>query len=355
MFATVKNERVMVDGIQPRTARLQRGVVIEAVEHDQQPVRMLCGVEPIRSHEGIERLIPERCPDQMDQADLLSHSDKSMDAAEVLCWACTARVGSDPVFPGYSRCTACQLLFAPERDAEELRRLYHSSYFAAYRADGGYDADQRQRDYEAALRLDLIRGVCRSGRVVELGSAGGYFLAALNRAGYAASGIEPAAEIAQSARDRFGVEVFTGVVDEAPLEDASLDVVCGWHVLEHIRDPLTVIERLSRALRPGGHALFEVPNIASVRARRDGDRWKPLEPTHHVSNFTPQALTALMERGGFSDVRTETVSFLTYLPRAALLRPRSAVGVVKEALVAGNPLRAHPEHHELLRVVATRP
>lgn len=290
----------------------------------------------------------------MDQADLLRHGGESRAASAEPCWACGAIAGGDAAYPGYSRCAACGLLFAPSRDSEELRRLYNESYFSGYRADGGYDADQRQRAHEAAVRLKIVGRLGAAGRVLEIGSAGGYFLAALQGAGYTAMGVEPAAEIAQSARERFGVDVFTGVLDEAPIDDESLDIACGWHVLEHIRDPLTVVQRLARALRLGGHVLFEVPNIASVKARREGAGWAPLEPTHHVSNFTPEALEALLARGGFTEIRSETVSFLTYLPRATLLWPRSAAGLVKEALVTRRPLRPHPEHHELLRVVATR-
>jgi len=43
-----------------------------------------------------------------------------------------------------------------------------------------------------------------------------------------------------------------------PLPDASLDLVCSFAVLEHVRQPRRCAEQLFRVLRPGGRAVFTI-------------------------------------------------------------------------------------------------
>jgi SAM-dependent methyltransferase len=53
----------------------------------------------------------------------------------------------------------------------------------------------------------------------------------------------------------------------ADLLSQSFDVQIFSHVLEHLRNPATVVARFSRLLRKGGQVLIAVPNILSLRMR----------------------------------------------------------------------------------------
>ena len=88
-----------------------------------------------------------------------------------------------------------------------------------------------------------------SGRLLEIGAASGYFLDAAQKAGFSVSGIEPVTEVAEQARAQFGIGIAIGFLEDIALEPRSLDVVCAWHVLEHLRDPADAVERVSGVLR----------------------------------------------------------------------------------------------------------
>jgi len=273
----------------------------------------------------------------------------------VACWACGAAAAPDPAWLPIElhRCPSCGLLFAPDRTAEDLQRLYDAGYFAEYPGGEGYEEDPAQRRYEADRRIEWIRGYRTGGRLLEIGAAAGHFVEAAAEAGFEPTGVEPAEDLARRATERLGLPVLAGFIEEVDLPEGSFDVACAWHVVEHLSDPRPALERVARFLRPGGHFFVEVPNIASVYAQRRGKGWANLDIRHHVGHYTPMALQALLERSGFTVVATETFPMRGYLRPGRALKPREVAAAAKEAaLVRAHPLRAHPWRHEMLRAVA---
>ena len=251
------------------------------------------------------------------------------------------------------RCSECGFLFSGLRSAEELRQLYDAEYFYEFLGRGAYEQDAAQRRYEAKLRVNFVSTFVDSGRLLEIGAASGYFLDAAQTAGFSVSGIEPVTEVAEQARAQFGINIAIGFLEDIPLDPGALDVVCAWHVLEHLRDPSDAIARIADALAPGGYFVAEVPHIDSPVARRRKLAWRPLDLRHHVGHYNVKAITALLGRSGLTVVHTETFSTLGYVRPATALRPLVAAAQVKESLTLQTfPRRAHPFKHELLRVVA---
>jgi 2-polyprenyl-3-methyl-5-hydroxy-6-metoxy-1,4-benzoquinol methylase len=145
----------------------------------------------------------------------------------------------------------------------------------------------------------------------------------------------------------------TGTLDDLPPAPGSLDVASLWHVLEHIPDPLASLTRLRADLRPAGHVFVEVPNAESVAARRAGAGWHAAEVVHHVSQFGPRSLRALVERAGFHVLDLHTFPFTGYYHPLRRLRVRDWPGYAALARdVRANPLGRHPWRHELLRLAA---
>jgi 2-polyprenyl-3-methyl-5-hydroxy-6-metoxy-1,4-benzoquinol methylase len=247
-------------------------------------------------------------------------------------------------------CESCGLAFQPQRQVD-VAELYGSEYFEAYEEGRSYVNARDLRELEARVRVRFVRGFVDGGRLFEMGSAAGHFLAAARAAGFDASGVEPNAEMAALAQKRDGVEVATTRVEDVDLEPRSLDVICGWHVMEHLPNPATVLSRLRAALRPGAFIFLEVPNYASVRARRDRFGWRYLDPMHHLSHYTPAAMRALLEGADITPMQVLTV------PWAVYKRPfRGLASYGKQALLLGTAsFRPSPWKHELLRAVARRP
>jgi 2-polyprenyl-3-methyl-5-hydroxy-6-metoxy-1,4-benzoquinol methylase len=253
------------------------------------------------------------------------------------------------------RCPTCGLLFNGAADASEVRGLYDDGYFADFDGEA-YSSKPRLREYESRRRMALVKRLHRSGRLLEIGAAEGYFLAEARRSGFEVTGVEPVTSVARIARERSGVEVIDCFLEDIALADGSYDIVCAWHVLEHIPAPLGVLEQLHQALRPTGHLFIEVPNAAGRQPQRLGPGWHGWRPGYHVAHYSPRSLRALLERASFDEIAIETFPGTGYFPPRIALRPVELAGYAMEIFRLGAmPRRPHPWRHELLRANARVP
>jgi len=145
-------------------------------------------------------------------------------------------------------------------------------------------------------------GVPPSGRVLDAGAGRGRLVAALQRAGFAATGIEPSTRGADSA-SAAGRPVSRAGIEEHTASD--LDAVVLWHVLEHLDEPAEALRRVGGWLRPGGVVLAGVPNLGSVQAAIAGAGWLHFDVPRHRVHLTPRGLEALFARAGLAPARVE--------------------------------------------------
>jgi SAM-dependent methyltransferase len=275
------------------------------------------------------------------------------------CWMCGVPAPPAPEYvrSRLHRCPSCGFMFQPEIPIDELRSNHDDEYFERYTNGRSYDSQGTQRRREAQIRLRWMRGHgARAGRLLEVGVARGDFLAEARRAGFDPLGIEPEPGAADVARRRSGVEVLVGWAEEIELPSAAFDVVCLWHVLEHIPRPRPVLEALLASLRPGGLLFCEVPNAGGAMAIAHGDRWAYLDPGHHVGFFDPDSMLRGLAASGYEGIVTETIPMFRYAPLRPSTVLRKLPRRVTLAVRHGMPLVSrHPSKQDLLRACARRP
>jgi len=166
-------------------------------------------------------------------------------------------------------------------------------------------------------------GLAPGARVLDAGAGRGRLVAELGRRGFVAEGIEPSARSAAAAQAA-GLAVARRSIDEH--EDSGLDAVVLWHVLEHLDDPASALERVRSWLRPGGLVLVGVPNVESLQARIAGPAWMHFDAPRHRMHLTPRGLEALFARSGLESARTDhmvwehnpTAMWMALLSRAGM-------------------------------------
>ena len=145
-------------------------------------------------------------------------------------------------------------------------------------------------------------------RLVDIGCSRGQFVDFATRAGFAAEGVEPAPDIAAAARAA-GLNVHTGLLEEQHYPDASFDAASLFEVVEHLREPLPLLQECRRILKPGGILIISTGNAASWTVGAMGARWDYFhieKDGGHISFFNPQSITALAHICGFTVERIAT-------------------------------------------------
>ncbi|HVS09024.1 MAG TPA: class I SAM-dependent methyltransferase [Planctomycetota bacterium] len=170
------------------------------------------------------------------------------------------------------RCPCGAVYVDPRPDPAAMSRLYGDPAYYTEGYNLGVETENyferrdellAQYDGEVArLEREAGRGSSR-GDLLELGSAGGFFLEAARRRGWRVRGIEIAAAAAEYSRRELGLDVFQGELAQAPFERGSFDLAVADNVLEHTERPGEVLARLRELLRPGGHLLVIVPSYVN--------------------------------------------------------------------------------------------
>jgi 2-polyprenyl-3-methyl-5-hydroxy-6-metoxy-1,4-benzoquinol methylase/glycosyltransferase involved in cell wall biosynthesis len=117
---------------------------------------------------------------------------------------------------------------------------------------------------------NILRLVGRNKRVLELGCGFGHMSRGLREQGCTVVAIEIHPEAAQSAA-QVCERVIIGDLDylnfERELSTDRFDVVVAADVLEHLKDPLSVLQAIRQFLLPQGHVVVSIPNVAHISVR----------------------------------------------------------------------------------------
>lgn len=142
------------------------------------------------------------------------------------------------------------------------------------------------------------------GRLLEIGCGDGSFLSRMKNLGWEVEGVDFDAMAAESAKEKFNVEVKVGRLEDMHYPEGAFDAVTLRHVIEHVFDPVKTMREVSRILKPGGTAVLLTPNTKSLGLQTFGVNWRGLEPPRHIHLFSPNTLASVARKSGLEVVRS---------------------------------------------------
>jgi 2-polyprenyl-3-methyl-5-hydroxy-6-metoxy-1,4-benzoquinol methylase len=196
-----------------------------------------------------------------------------------------------------------------------------AKYATKHYEGGSYDEKEKFwhgyiRPFLSVLERNKVRYIqeCagKSARVLEIGSGKGRLIKALIEQGFDAYGIEPSKRSFEVARQLGCNTIYNCTIDEMhsnPELNRQYDFIILWHVLEHLENPAEILKLLKRFLSKDGFIIIAVPNFDSWQAGFGTADWYHLDPSRHISHFTPRALQFLAEKNQMTVKRVFFNSF----------------------------------------------
>ena len=141
----------------------------------------------------------------------------------------------------------------------------------------------------------------RTELLLDVGCGNGSFLSVAERIGYDPIGLEPDPKAASVAQNEGG-RVIVGHLPSDELSGNSFAHVTMSHVLEHLHDPISILNESYRLLKPGGRIWLATPNIESALSNYFHRHWRGLEPPRHLVLFLPDLVRSVLQNVGFRSV-----------------------------------------------------
>jgi SAM-dependent methyltransferase len=199
------------------------------------------------------------------------------------------------------RCATCENGFLPEESIpKDLEDLYSREYFEGIQSAGypSYLADAALLERNFDRRVAWLGGFVEPGRLLDVGTAYGFFLKSAKAAGWDATGVEIAPDCALEAARIADAPVLAADFIEADVP-GRFDVITMFDVLEHFRDPVACLEKARDLLVPGGWLVVETGDIACAWARFLGNHWYFIDPPNHLYYFSSAGYETTLRRCGF--------------------------------------------------------
>ncbi len=172
----------------------------------------------------------------------------------------------------------------------------------------------------AAILNEISHHLAEGQSILDVGCGPGFLLAQAAERGFMASGVEPDANVVESARRKANGQVHSGFFPQALPAGATYDCIVFNDVLEHIPDLDPVFAGVHEHLRPGGILVLNSPDrrgifyrlskvLAQIGKLGPFERmWQLGLPSPHVWYFTARDIERLAERAGLEPFKTLRLS-----------------------------------------------
>jgi SAM-dependent methyltransferase len=216
------------------------------------------------------------------------------------------------------QCLDCSFIYCnPSIVGAEILETAHYSRTASY-----LTSSHREIIKPFIRGLEIIEKHSKGKKLLDVGAGKGEFLSITREKGFQVQGFEPSKEFCEFGYQEFGVEIHCGDLTTFTSENSvkqKFDVISLFHVLEHVKNPKTLLLELRPMLSKDGICYIEVPNadasllkvvdkIYRLIGRSWSSRLSPLHPPFHSIGFTKKSIIRLLKNSGFDVIEMKTFS-----------------------------------------------
>ena len=152
-----------------------------------------------------------------------------------------------------------------------------------------------------------------------MGCGNGDKLRLANQLGWRTQGIELDESAVEAAKAQ-GLQVTRGGYELLADYEGQADCVVCSHVLEHVHQPLQLLQLLLTALKPQGVLLLSVPNANSFLRHHYGESWRGLEAPRHMAIPDGEWLAEYLQGQGVRCTQAASYPLETAMESERILR-----------------------------------
>ena len=204
------------------------------------------------------------------------------------------------------QCKACGLIYVNPRPTE---RELANFYMSRSKQHTLMDTLLKKKDYEQKFkqRLKTIeRFFDMPGKMLDVGCSTGQFLNIARDSGWEVCGNDVDENKIAYARNTYGLQVYSQKLREIGFPNESFEVITLFDSIEHLTDPLSILEEISRILKEDGVLVITTPNSDGLLPRltyflfaKTIGAWEHPTPPGHLCQFSRDTITKLLQRADF--------------------------------------------------------
>ena len=195
----------------------------------------------------------------------------------------------------YYRCQTCDLIFL-KPVPKNLGDFYAKDY---YEIPGSIKEHETRAKKLQQWKIDLVNRFSKKGKLLEIGPAYGLFAYLAKQSGFDVTAIEMDARCCDYLRDVIGINVVNDANTSAAISTLpKFDVIVFWQVLEHLIDPMTVLEVAAEHLLPGGVLIFDTPNPNAFQFKVLGKYWTHIDAPRHLTLIPVGLVVSKLSQAG---------------------------------------------------------
>ncbi len=168
--------------------------------------------------------------------------------------------------------------------------------------DPTYLEEETGRRKASRKILERIERMTTKGKLLDIGSSAGFFLAEAKSRNWDVTGIEFSIWSKKHAEEHFGLTIYNQPLEQLRWKPESFDAITMLDVIEHLTDPRQVLGEVKKILKPDGVFVLTTPNIESLAAKLTKQKWYAVLPGH-LFYFSPPTLENILTETGFRIVK----------------------------------------------------
>lgn len=254
-------------------------------------------------------------------------------------------------------CKECSAIYCdpmPVYDQKASSQIYDEEYCDKHRDN--YDEDGKQARIQAnANNLKLLaeelklptEGVSH----LDVGAGAGEVVVAARALGWSSEGLDLSSKVCDYGMEVNQVKIHCCDIFDERFKPNSYHLITLFDIIEHVDDPLALLQRAEELLVEGGGVYISTPNekgfvIRTGNMLKGGGQTMHLSPTadpYHLFGYSPDSIDFMLAKSGFRKLSLEHKNVRLHTNHSSAIKSLLTTGMNMIDFVGANLLKSGSE------------